>query len=70
MIVNDRLKPRKHSSSSLTLNIVDWRVVTRRRSSRDDFVRCEIMRSSGGQIIHEAGDPDEEQEEQEHDVEH
>lgn len=57
-------------SIGLTLNIVDRRVVTRRCSRRDDLIRREIMCSSCGQIIHEAGDPDQEQEKQEHEIEH
>lgn len=58
------------SNRFASLNIVDRRVVTRRCSRRDDLVRREIMCSSCGQIIHEAGDPDQEQEKQEHEIEH
>lgn len=54
----------------LTLNIVDGHVVTRGRSRRDDFMRGEVIRPSAWQIVNQAGDPDEEQEKQEHEVEH
>lgn len=67
--VYDQSKDECHGSR-LTLNIVDRRVATRGRSRRDDFMRGEIMRSCAWQIVHEAGDPDEEQEKQEHEVEH
>lgn len=53
-----------------TLHIVDRCVIARRRSRRDDLVRRESMRPSTRQVVHEAGDPDEEQEKQEHEVEH
>lgn len=53
-----------------TLHIVDRCVIARRRSCRDDLVRCESVRPSTRQVVHEARDPDEKQEKQEHEVEH
>lgn len=71
MIFRCRIRTcRSRSYVLLTLHIVDRRVAARRRSRRDDLVRCESVRPGARQVVHEAGDSDEEQEKQEHQVEH